>query len=143
MDPQRPSTGLDAGTGRWALSARYALRALGYASDKGKRVGIAHKPTFMVMSIYAFDEEFAMSRLTIDLTDEQHKHLKAVAALEGKTMRQFAVERLFPVKDELDEDWERFREFIGKRVDDAMASEPSKRSILDIAEDGMRRFKAA
>lgn len=37
-----------------------------------------------------------MGRLTIDLTDEQHKHLKAVAALEGKTIRQFATERLFP-----------------------------------------------
>ena len=85
-----------------------------------------------------------MSRLTIDLTDEQHKHLKAVAALEGKTMRQFATERLFPaaLSDE-DQAWEEFKLFIGKRVDSAMASEPSKRSILDIAEDGMRRFKAA
>jgi hypothetical protein len=92
-------------------------------------------------------KDIAMSRLTIDLTDEQHKHLKAVAALEGKTIRQFATERLFPaagpaLADE-DQAWEEFKEFIGKRVDAAMASEPSKRSILDIAEDGMRRFKAA
>jgi hypothetical protein len=28
-------------------------------------------------------------------------------------------------------------------VDDALASEPSKRTIMDIADDGMRRFKAA
>jgi hypothetical protein len=83
-----------------------------------------------------------MSRLTIDLTDQQHKELKAVAALQGKTMREYAVERLFPQSGE-DADWEAFKAFIGKRVDDAMASEPSKRSILDIAEDGMRRFKAA
>jgi uncharacterized protein (DUF1778 family) len=32
-----------------------------------------------------------MSRLTIDLTDEQHKTLKAIAALEGKSMKQYAV----------------------------------------------------
>ena len=89
-----------------------------------------------------------MSRLTIDLTDEQHKHLKAVAALEGKSIRQFATERLFPaaagaaLSDE-DQAWEEFKELIGKRVDAAMASKPSKRSILDIAEDGVRRFKAA
>jgi len=37
-----------------------------------------------------------MSRLTIDISPEQHKSLKAKAALEGKTIRQYALERLFP-----------------------------------------------
>lgn len=37
-----------------------------------------------------------MSRLTIDISPEQHKSLKAMAALEGKTIRQYAIERLFP-----------------------------------------------
>lgn len=89
-----------------------------------------------------------MSRLTIDLTDEQHKTLKAIAALEGKSMKQYSLERLLPVKpdsehSDADQAWEEFKELIGKRVDAAMASPPSKRSILDIAEDGMRRFNAA
>ena len=37
-----------------------------------------------------------MSRLTIDITDQQHQRLKALAALEGKTIKQYAIERLFP-----------------------------------------------
>ena len=37
-----------------------------------------------------------MSRLTIDITDHQHQSLKARAALQGKTIRQYALERLFP-----------------------------------------------
>ncbi|WP_406568384.1 hypothetical protein [Alterisphingorhabdus coralli] len=37
-----------------------------------------------------------MSRLTIDISENQHKALKAMAALEGKTIRQYALERLFP-----------------------------------------------
>jgi len=37
-----------------------------------------------------------MSRLTIDISPEQHKSLKALAALEGKTIRQYTLERLFP-----------------------------------------------
>ncbi len=37
-----------------------------------------------------------MSRLTIDITEQQHKALKAMAALEGKTIRQYALEKLFP-----------------------------------------------
>ncbi len=36
-----------------------------------------------------------MSRLTIDVTKQQHQTLKALAALEGKTLRQYALERLF------------------------------------------------
>lgn len=37
-----------------------------------------------------------MSRLTIDMTDQQHQSLKALAALQGKTIKQYALERLFP-----------------------------------------------
>ena len=40
-----------------------------------------------------------MSRLTIDISPEQHQSLKAMAALEGKTIRQYALERLFPRKN--------------------------------------------
>ncbi|HEY0125026.1 MAG TPA: antitoxin, partial [Rhizobium sp.] len=29
-----------------------------------------------------------MSRLTIDITDQQHQSLKALAALQGKTIKQ-------------------------------------------------------
>lgn len=36
-----------------------------------------------------------MSRLTIDMTEQQHQALKAMAALEGKTIKQFTLERLF------------------------------------------------
>ena len=44
-----------------------------------------------------------MSRLTIDISPEQHKSLKAMAALEGKTIRQYAIERLFPRGNKLGE----------------------------------------
>jgi Antitoxin ParD len=37
-----------------------------------------------------------MSRLTIDVTAQQHQALKALAALEGKSIRQYALERLLP-----------------------------------------------
>lgn len=37
-----------------------------------------------------------MARLSIDLDSQQHNSLKALAALEGKSIRQYALERLFP-----------------------------------------------
>lgn len=41
-----------------------------------------------------------MSRLTIDVTDQQHQSLKAMAALQGKTIKQYALERLFPTSED-------------------------------------------
>jgi hypothetical protein len=83
-----------------------------------------------------------MARLSIDLTDQQHRDLKAIAALQGKTIKQFAVERLLPAasggafSDE-DQDWEEFKAFIGKRVDDAMADPASWRTFDEVwPEDG-------
>lgn len=37
-----------------------------------------------------------MSRLTIDVSDQQHQALKALAALEGQSIKQYTLERLFP-----------------------------------------------
>lgn len=84
-----------------------------------------------------------MSRLTIDLTEEQHRRLKAIAALEGKTMRQFAVERLLPAKDDLDADWQRFKEFMDKRIANGLAGKVSERSFDEIVDAAFERKTAA
>ena len=34
-----------------------------------------------------------MSRLTIDITDQQHQSIKAMAALQGKSIKEYAIER--------------------------------------------------
>jgi uncharacterized protein (DUF1778 family) len=75
-----------------------------------------------------------MSRLTIDISEEQHKSLKAVAAFQGKTIKQYALERLFPDADGQNDDeaWEEFKTFINKRIDEALA-EPASWSTFDEA----------
>ncbi len=84
-----------------------------------------------------------MSRLSIDLTDDQHKRLKAIATLEGKTMKQFAVERLLPAQDGLDEDWERIKEFINERIDSGNAGDISTRTFDEIVDSAFARKAAA
>ena len=37
-----------------------------------------------------------MSRLSIELTAEQHQRLKAMAALQGKTIKEYVLERSLP-----------------------------------------------
>ncbi len=84
-----------------------------------------------------------MSRLTIDLTDEQHKHLKAVAALEGKTMRQFATERLFPEKNDQDAAWEEFRVLMNRRIDQAEKEGYSSKTVTEIFDEVLAQDEAA
>ncbi len=75
-----------------------------------------------------------MSRLTIDLSDQQHKCLKAVAAMQGKTIKQYVIERLFEPDCDEDQAWEEFKAFIGKRVDSGLAGAISPRTFDEIVE---------
>lgn len=81
-----------------------------------------------------------MSRLTIDLSDQQHKSLKALAALQGKTIRQYAIERLFPggesaEADHSDEAWGQLQDFLDERIAAALAGAVSSRSVEDIVNE--------
>lgn len=76
-----------------------------------------------------------MSRLTIDITEQQHQSLKALAALQGKTIRQYAIERLFPdaAGDELA--WEELKKTLTDRITEGLSGKVSARSIRDILDD--------
>jgi uncharacterized protein (DUF1778 family) len=40
-----------------------------------------------------------MRRLSIDITLEQHQHLKAIAALRGKSIKEYVLERVLPSQE--------------------------------------------
>jgi hypothetical protein len=76
-----------------------------------------------------------MSRLTIDITDQQHQSLKALAALEGKTIKQYALERLFPGDIDADHAWHALKEMLGERIDAGLSGEISDKSIDQIVDE--------
>ncbi len=80
-----------------------------------------------------------MSRLTIDITEQQHQTLKAMAALEGKTIKQFTLERLF---DAQQSDLNEIRTLLEERVAQAQRGEVIKGSISEIAEQAIRAESA-
>lgn len=82
-----------------------------------------------------------MSRLTIDVTEQQHQALKAMAALEGKSIRQYALERLLPpdVERAVDD----LKALIASRLSEAQRGEVVDGSITQVAEDALQRSKAA
>jgi Antitoxin ParD len=76
-----------------------------------------------------------MSRLTIDITDQQHQSLKALAALQGKTIKQYALERLFPGDLDGDHAWQELKILLGKRIDEGLAGKMSAKSIREILDE--------
>lgn len=88
-----------------------------------------------------------MGRLTIDITDEQHKRLKAIAAWEGKSIKAYVLERMLPPAPDLNADdneaWEEFKGFINKRIYDGLAHPESWRAFDDVWPDDQAFDKAA
>jgi uncharacterized protein (DUF1778 family) len=80
-----------------------------------------------------------MSRLTIDISEKQHQALKAMAALKGKTIKQFTLEKLFSehheqlsAENESDLVWNTFVAEMEKRASEAVSGQVSERSPEDI-----------
>ncbi|MBW7899880.1 MAG: antitoxin [Rhodocyclaceae bacterium] len=82
-----------------------------------------------------------MSRLTIDITEQQHQSLKALAALSGKTIKQYTLERLFPSDEE--QAVQELKALLLDRLAEAERGEVSPLSAVEIAEEVLRETGAA
>jgi len=74
-----------------------------------------------------------MSRLTIDVTEQQHQALKAMAALEGKTIKQYALERLFSDPDQQEKALDELKTLLNERLAQALRGDLEQGGITDIA----------
>ncbi|KEQ02931.1 antitoxin [Pseudorhizobium pelagicum] len=83
-----------------------------------------------------------MSRLTIDMTDQQHQSLKALAALQGKTIKHYALERLFPGDAEADQAMRELRELLRNRINDGLSGKVSTKSIGEILDEELGEYHA-
>jgi hypothetical protein len=83
-----------------------------------------------------------MSRLTIDITDKQHQSLKALAALQGKTIKQYALERLFPGDVEGERAWEELKTLMNTRISDGLAGKLSTKTVGEILDEEIPEGRA-
>lgn len=83
-----------------------------------------------------------MSRLTIDITDQQHQSLKALAALQGKTIKQYALERLFPGDEDAERAWEELKTLINTRVNEGFAGRLSTKTVGEILDEEIPEGRA-
>ncbi len=83
-----------------------------------------------------------MSRLTIDMSDRQHQSLKALAALQGKTIKQYALEKLLPGEDDADA-WQELKMLLAARVEEGLGGRILAKSVDAIVEEELSRDQHA
>ena len=82
-----------------------------------------------------------MSRPTIDLTTQHHQALKAMATLKGKTLKQYALDRIFPNSLGEDHACYELKTLLQGRLAEAERGEVEAGSITDIAMTALRARK--
>lgn len=78
-----------------------------------------------------------MRRLSIEVTPEQHQRLKAIAALHGKTLKDYVLERALPPLPDMDalteeEALHQLETFLKPRIDAAERGEVITKSVEQI-----------
>lgn len=74
-----------------------------------------------------------MSRLTIDMTEQQHQALKATAALQGKSIKAYALERLLPPAADEEQALDELKALLSERLAEAQRGELITHTITDVA----------
>ena len=79
-----------------------------------------------------------MNRISIEVTPEQHERLKALAALQGKSVEQFVLESTLGTQ--VDEQLAELETLLDQRHREAQAGARSNRTVGDIFQDTRRRL---
>jgi len=73
-------------------------------------------------------------RLSIEITADQHQHLKAIAALQGKSIKDYVLERTLPKQNE-QAALRELEGFLKPRIQAADRGDYSSKTLDDIVEE--------
>ena len=71
------------------------------------------------------------------MTDQQHHSLKALSALQDKSIKQYALERLFP--GDADPAWNELKTLLTTRINEGLAGNVSAKSISEILDEELTK----
>jgi hypothetical protein len=77
-------------------------------------------------------------RLSIEITPEQHKNLKAAAALQGKSIKNYVLERALPNSED-QQALNKLQAFLKPRIDDAVAGKLSTKTLDNIFDEELAK----
>jgi hypothetical protein len=79
-----------------------------------------------------------MSRIAIDITEDQHKKLKAMAALRGQTIKNYILEQTLGAR-ETDDVLLKLEKLIERRAQAAKAAALSRKTASDVFAEAGRK----
>lgn len=82
-----------------------------------------------------------MSRLTIEITEQQHQSIKALAAMQGKSIKEYAMQRLLPLTADEEKAMQELEAFLAPRIEAAERGEVISTSVLSIFEEALTKTK--
>ncbi len=82
-----------------------------------------------------------MSRLVIDVSGEQHQQIKTLAALQGKTIKELILEKLFLDKDAEQVAWEELETLLASRIKEAKRVGASTKTFEQLTKEMIRARK--
>ena len=84
-----------------------------------------------------------MSRISIDITSEEHKKLKALAALQGKSIKEYVIERTIGADGDSSQEaaLAELESLLDERIRGAQNGSISRRTVGTIFKDAYREPK--
>jgi len=82
-----------------------------------------------------------MSRLSIEMTEQQHQSIKALAAMQGKSIKEYAMQRLLPLTADEENAMQELEAFLAARLEEARQDKFVDKSVMQIAEETIKRMK--
>ena len=84
-------------------------------------------------------EKTIMSRISIDITEDEHKKLKAMAALRGQSIKDYVLERTLEA-DEADKDaLLELEKLLNRRIKAAQAGSVSRKTASEVFTEATRK----
>jgi hypothetical protein len=80
-----------------------------------------------------------MSRISIDVTENEHKKLKAMAALRGKSIKEYVLERTLGTDGALSDDLRELEKLLDGRIRAAQSRSASRRTATEIFAEATRK----
>jgi hypothetical protein len=80
-----------------------------------------------------------MSRISIDVTENEHKRLKAIAALRGKSIKDYVLERTLGTDEDDDAALQELEELLDNRIRATQSGAVSRRSASEIFAETNRK----
>lgn len=83
-----------------------------------------------------------MARISLDIEDEVHNRLKALAALKGVSLKEFLLSRVLGETEDETRSLAELRAFLEKRIESAAASDMSRRTVKEIFDQAYREAES-